>query len=115
GRRAGLGGHPTTERLTDGTGLRRRTARLGHTDQLDGRAVPRIAQPDISKVQVQQTYQDVQQRVRNLGGRMATPDSRKCQHTEQISDAALQALDVIRLRVSLHGYCPPRVDGWKSS
>src|SRR5262249_23950337 len=43
GRRAGLGGHPTTERLTDGTGLRRRTARLSYTDQLDGRTVPRIA------------------------------------------------------------------------
>jgi hypothetical protein len=41
--------------LTDGTGLRRRTALLGHTDHLDGRAVYLIAQPDIGKVQAQQT------------------------------------------------------------
>src|SRR5215471_13101843 len=111
GLRAWFGGHPAPERVTDGTGLGRRTTLLGYTDQLDGRAIPRIAQPNIGKVQMQQTYQDVQQRVRNLGGRMATPDGRKRQHTEQASDAALKALDVIRLWVSLHGSRPPRVTG----
>jgi hypothetical protein len=55
GRSAWLGGQPATERLTDGTGLSSRTALLGHTNQLDGRAVHLIAQPDIGKVQAQQT------------------------------------------------------------
>ena len=35
GRRAWLSGHTAPERMTDGTGLRRRTTLLGHTDQLD--------------------------------------------------------------------------------
>jgi len=53
GRRAWLGGQPATERSTDGTGLRSRMTLLSHTDQLDGRAVHRITQPDIGKVQAQ--------------------------------------------------------------
>jgi hypothetical protein len=53
--RAWLGGHPATERLADGTGLRSRMALLGHPDHLDRRAIHRIVQPDIGKVQAQQT------------------------------------------------------------
>src|ERR1700730_9838858 len=71
------GGHVRQEGVEGSTNLLRLNSRIpvpSHPDHLEWRAAVRVTQPEICKVQPQNTKERVEQRTGNPGWLMATPD-----------------------------------------
>ena len=76
--------------------LRRLFLRWCEPNHLDGRLTVRIPQPRIDKIKLKHTQKRVEQGMNNLGWLSAAPRGRKGEQADQIINATLKPLDLLR-------------------